>query len=242
MGYIHKVDFNIDYEYVDKHNKLTYKGFLKYLQDAATMHSNHIGYSFENLIQHGLAWLVLGWKIEIYKRPGTDEKIHVETWSTGFEKVSSCRDYKIFNSQKELIAIASSKWVLYDLKKGSLARITEEFASPYHPHYEHVFGEQIEKISEPSSEATNTYNYAIMRRDIDTNNHVHNTNYLDIAIEALPEEKYKNMNYTTVEIMYKKQALLGDKTTAMYHHEEDGDYIVIKSEDLKKLHCIVKFA
>ena len=34
MGYIFKTDFVVDYDCVDKNNKLTYKGFLKYLRDA----------------------------------------------------------------------------------------------------------------------------------------------------------------------------------------------------------------
>ena len=34
MGYHFERDFIIDYDYVDKKNKLTYKGFLKYLREA----------------------------------------------------------------------------------------------------------------------------------------------------------------------------------------------------------------
>ena len=34
MGYHFERDFIIDYDYVDKKNKLTYKGFLKYLRGA----------------------------------------------------------------------------------------------------------------------------------------------------------------------------------------------------------------
>ena len=34
MGYHFETDFIIDYDYVDKKNKLTYKGLLKYLREA----------------------------------------------------------------------------------------------------------------------------------------------------------------------------------------------------------------
>lgn len=34
MGYHCESDYIVDYDYVDKTNKLTYKGFLKYLREA----------------------------------------------------------------------------------------------------------------------------------------------------------------------------------------------------------------
>lgn len=242
MGYICKADFVVDYEYVDKYDKLTYKGFLRYLLDAGSKHSDIAGYGLKDVPKTGLVWLVLGWKLKIFDRPLSDSVIHVETWSAGSEKVCSYRDYKVYNDKNELIAIATSKWVLFNKNTNSITRITEEIVSAYSPIDEHVFDETIPKLAEPSGEVCNTYNYTIMRRDIDTNNHVHNTNYLDIALECLPQETYENMNYGMVEIMYKKQALLGDKTSSFYYHEDDGDYVVIKSEDLSKLHCIVKFS
>lgn len=242
MGYICKTDFTIDYEYVDKYNKLTYKGFLRYLLEAGSKHSDIAGYGLKDISKTGLVWLVMGWKLKIFDRPSFDSIIHVETWYTESEKVCSYRDYKMYNDKNELIAIATSKWLLFNQNTNTIARITKDIISAYNPNDEHVFDEIIPKLYEPKGEAITTYNYSIMRRDIDTNNHVHNTNYLDIAIECLPEETYENMSYNMVEIMYKTQALLGDRTTSFYYHENDGDYVVIKSKDLSTLHCIIKLS
>lgn len=40
MGYHSNSNFIIDYDYVDENNKLTYKGFLKYLREAGSIHSD----------------------------------------------------------------------------------------------------------------------------------------------------------------------------------------------------------
>ena len=242
MGFICKADYSIDYEYVDKNNKLTYKGFLKYLVDAGSKHSSIAGYGFKDVPRTNLVWLVLNWKLKIYDRPESEDKIHVETWCRGTERVYCLRDYKIYNDKHELIAIASSKWVLFNVNTKSIARITDEVVSAYNPHNENVFENPLDKLTEPTGDYVCTFDYRIMRRDIDTNNHVHNTNYLDIAIECLPKETYENLNYTTIEIMYKHQAVLGDTTKSLFFHKEDGDYVVIKSENLNKLHCIVRFS
>lgn len=242
MSYYFNTDFVIDYDYVDKTNKLTYKGFLKYLCDAGSRHSDEAGYGLKDFNRTHLVWLVLNWKLKIYKRPLSNEKIHITTWSSGADRVCSYRDYKMFNENNELICIATSKWALYDLVKGSLAKITSELIEAYHTTDEHIFENVNFKLREPDSSYISTYDYNIMRRDIDTNNHVHNSNYLDIVNEVLPENIYENLSFENIEVMYKSQALYGNSVKAFYYDCGNEHIIVIKSEDLKKLHCIIKLS
>lgn len=242
MAYYFNTDFVIDYDCVDKNNKLTYKGFLKYLREAGSQHSDEAGYGLKDFEKTHLVWLVLNWKLKIYRRPASNEKIHIVTWSAGTERVCSYRDYKIFDENNKLIAIATSKWALYDLIKGSLTRITPEIIEAYHTFDEHIFENVNFKLTEPNIPYLATYDYTVMRRDIDTNNHVHNSNYLDIANEVLPEDVYENMNFENVEVMYKNQAIYGDKTKSFYYNHENEHIIVIRSADLKKLHCIIKLS
>ena len=100
MGFICKIDYSVDYEYVDKDNNLTYKGFLKYLVDAGSKHSAIAGYGLKDIPRTGLAWLVLNWKLKIYIKPGAEDIIHIETWCRATEKVYSYRDYRIYNDKK----------------------------------------------------------------------------------------------------------------------------------------------
>lgn len=180
--------------------------------------------------------------MQIYRRPASNEKIHIETWSAGAERVCSFRDYKLYDENNNLIAIATSKWALYNLPEAHLSKITPEILEAYKTTDEHVFENVNYKLSVPDTQYLNTYDYAIMRRDIDTNHHVHNSNYFDIANELLPEEVYKNTEFSNVEIMYKNQAIYGDKTKSFYYQVGEDHYIVIKSEDLRKLHCIIKLS
>ena len=93
-----------------------------------------------------MVWLVLNWKLQIYRRPASNEKIHIVTWSAGAEKVCSYRDYKLYDENKELIAIATSKWALFNLKDETLSRITPEILEAYQTTDEHVFSEKIANL------------------------------------------------------------------------------------------------
>ena len=75
---------------------------------------------------------------------------------------------------------------------------------------------------------------------IDINKHLHNTYYLDIAKEVLPEEIALTSELNDFEIMYKKEIKLGDVVKAIYTKEDDYNYVLIKSEDETTLHAIIK--
>ena len=82
--------------------------------------------------------------------------------------------------------------------------------------------------------------YTIQRKDIDINGHVHNTYYLDFAYEILPNEIYDNCNFDNLEIMYKKETKLGETIKCFYTKIANSHYIVMKTNDEKSIHCIVR--
>ena len=82
--------------------------------------------------------------------------------------------------------------------------------------------------------------YEVKRADIDVNKHMHNLNYLKLAIEILPEEIYNNQELNNVRIMYKHQVRLGDKIKSCYSKEGEKHIASIKSEDEKILYSIIE--
>ena len=47
--------------------------------------------------------------------------------------------------------------------------------------------------------------YLIQRRDIDINGHLHNVSYLEVALEAVPEDIYKNVDFNYIKLNIKKK-------------------------------------
>ena len=61
---------------------------------------------------------------------------------------------------------------------------------------------------------------------------MHNTHYLDLAYEALPEDIYNNRPYNNLRISYKKEIKLGDKVNCYYSHIDDKHVVVMKTNDI----------
>lgn len=235
--------FEIGFRDVGKSNKLTNKALLGFLEDIAGKHSNMAGYGLNNIEKTSVTWVLLNWKVKVFNNPLYGETVLVKTWARDTQKFYTYRDFEVYNKNSELIAIATSKWALLDANSMSLIKIPDEVIAPYEIETKKVFGEEPEpnKIMIPN-EISSVANYVVQRKDIDINGHVHNVTYMDIAYEVLPEEVYKTIDCNSFEIMYKKETKLGETVKCFYSKIDNAHYIVMKTEDEKAVHCIVKLA
>lgn len=235
-------DFEISSSKVDINEEIINKGIMEILEDTATRHAESIGDGLTDREKRGTGWVVVDWKIKVIKRPKYNQTLNVLTWGREEKKCYIYRDFEIYNDENELCVIATSKWVILNLKNRKIGRISEELLKAYNPEVGvSVFdNEKLNKIKEPPNYQS-SIKYQVKRRDIDLNNHMHNVYYLDMAYEALPEEVYKNKNFDNIRIMYKKEIKLNDIIECKYTHLKDKDIVGIYSENGEILHSIVEF-
>lgn len=220
--------------------ELSNTSLLAYLEDVACMHSEIAGYGVTNIDTVKRSWILLSWKIKVIKRPKFNDILNVQTWSREIDKFYAFRDFRIYNQKKELVCIATSKWLFIDTEKEKIIKVTNDVAEKYEQEKESVFEEKdLQKLNEPEN-YENKIKYKITRNMIDVNNHLHNIYYMDIAKEVLPEELSFSNEFDNFEIMYKKEIKLGDSVKAMYSKQGDCHYVTIKNEDENFVHAIIK--
>lgn len=227
---------------VGVNNKVTNTALLSYLEDAGGIHSNLAGYGFHDIPTVKKSWVLLGWKIDLYKRPTYGDKITIRTWSRGMDRIYAYRDFEILDENREVVGIATSKWVLIDIEKGKITRLSSEVSDKYELENQQVFEEfDLEKLEE-SEEFSASTTFKISRGMIDVNNHLHNIYFMDIASEVLPEEVYQDEELMKIRIMCKKEIKLGETVKVFYNAENNEHIMTIKSFDEKNLHAIVKLS
>lgn len=238
---IFNYDYTIKYSDVGVDNKITLKSLVDTLQEAAIAHSEKAGFGVNNMDETHLAWLLLDWKVQVLSYPRSNEKITVKTWPKSFDKLYSYRDFEVYNSRNVLIAKASSKWFTVDTENKKIRKITPELVNSYgKPVSLSVFDEPFKnKLIIPEDLKLN-FNYTIQRRDLDTNNHVNNLNYIDFAFEALPDSIFDNTTFYNLEIVYKKEIKFRENINCYYSFEDNKHIITIKNKDNSIVHSIVK--
>lgn len=237
MAYIDKT-FNVVTQDVLPNGNASYKAILSFLENVACKHSDIAGYGVNDIPRTHYSWVLLNWRVKLFSTPRYGDEIKVITWSRDGNKFVTYRDFKILKNGA-VIGIASSKWALIDTEKG-LSKITDEIYDAYQPENERVFDEIDIKKMMPTDTAP-TFFYKVLRRDIDVNNHMHNTYYYDIARELLPEEAL-DVDFKNLDVTYKIGALLGETLACSITKTELGFNVTIKGKDNGNLHAVVVFS
>lgn len=212
--------------------RLSHLGLLRIMQEAAAIASDEVGFGLKDIPHTGVHWILTGWRLEIKHRPPWRAPLRLETWPRTMNGFFSDRDFLVWHGQQE-IARASSRWILVDAQTGRSTRVSDAVRAAYASQLDNleVFpNAPLPTNGKPLPNAAPSFATTVGRRDIDTNLHVNNLHYLDYAVEALPEEVYQNLP-STVEIVFRRQILLGTPIRCLYARTEDGKHQVdIQSE------------
>ena len=215
-----------NYSDLSPNGTLSNVGFLKMFQEAASCHSAFIGYGPTDSPKTNCVWIILSWKLKVFSRPEWNTKLEIKTWANIYADTFSYRDFEIYDESHNLLAIASSKWVIVDYITRHISKIPKEVSDKFNSSNKPVFGDKVNiKLKEPVNLA-NSFDYTVLRRDLDTNIHVNNLNYLRFAEEALPEDIYNKFEINNVEIMYKTEAKLNNTLSLNYSLTNDFEHIV----------------
>lgn len=230
-------DFFIGLGDIDFKNNLKIKSLLGYFEDIGGIHSNKVGYGLLDIPVKKRSWVLIAWKVKIIKRPHYSEVLRIKTWSCAIQKLYAIREFEVYNESGEKVAIASSKWVCVDTDKMSIAKIDDNIINAYESEEPRVFDDEIQKLKDPGS-YIDSCTIHITKDLIDVNKHVHNLNYIDFATQLFPYEVMQNAQ--NIEVMYKKEIKENDNIKCFYSVKENEHYVVIKSEDEKFIHAIIK--
>ena len=208
---IFKEKFKMGLADIGKDNKIKNIAILRMLENIGSYHSDVAGYGSNDIPIKKLTWILLDWKLKVLNRPKYGQTLEVHTWARFGNRFFTYRDYEIYDENKNLCAIATSKWTLVNIEEGKMSKITEEVIGSYNVEEKEVFpGEKLDRLQIPE-EFISSIKYTVIRKDIDINKHMHNLYFLDLAYEALPEDVYNNDRpFDNVRIMYKKEIKLGD--------------------------------
>ena len=219
---MYSFDSRVRYSETDEAGKLTVLGIINYMQDCSTFHSEEVGVGVQVLENRRRAWMRSSWQILIDRYPELGEEIRISTWHNESRGIHGYRNFVIRSCQGESLVRAGSVWFLYDLVKGTPARVTPEDIGPY--------GEPEPKLELPSmprrialpEQYQEGEPIPILRHHLDSNHHVNNAQYVEMARELIPEQ----LTVREIRAEYRKAAVLGDMLYPRVGKEGDNIWVV----------------
>ena len=212
-------DSRVRYSETDEEGRLTVTGIINYMQDCSTFQSEDARVGVEYLDTGHRAWLLSSWRILVDRYPKLGERLVVGTWHCSSRGIYGYRDFVIRDETGGGCVRAASVWFLYDTEKNMPIRVRPEDTEPYGDREAPLeLGPAPRKIAVPEIYETGEP-IVVARHHIDTNHHVNNAQYVDMARESIPE----GLKIREIRADYKKAAVLGD--VIIPHVSQEPDHV-----------------
>ena len=225
--YEYRENFQLKYSDVDFKDECKLSAVLALMQEVASKSADELGFGYAYTKSLNHAFMVSNISLQFEKPMRLGEVVTFKTWPLQPTKVVFGREYLI-EQDGAVIARASSRWCLIDLKTGKIALskiIDNQDYSTYNTNK--VFEEVKWKI--PTfllEEGELRFTLKIANSEYDHNMHVNNTRYADYCINCFSIAELSSVSLKNFSISYVKQAKEGDVLRFYRKKMEDGTYLV----------------
>lgn len=202
----------VGYFDVDPRLRYTATAYWRSLQNAAAGHAAALGVATEDLRKKGQTWMLSRMIVEVDRAPELGEDLVIETWpSTKLRGVRAIRDFAMKSTTGEVLARASSLWVIVDLISRKPQRIPDAIVDlRTDPGYAiPSFQDQL-----PAATPDAIRHFQAEWSDADQNEHVNNVSYVRWAVDALPQKFLESHELRSIELHYLRELMMGDTVEA----------------------------
>jgi acyl-CoA thioester hydrolase len=134
MGPIFKYNLCVQQKDIDSLGHVNNEVYLRWLIEAATAHSDSLGFHLSRYIEMGQVFVVRRHELEYLLPTYLNEDLIVETWAEKFEGARANRQYKIIRTRdSKVILTGKTLWVYIDMKTGRPMNVPENIQQAYTP-------------------------------------------------------------------------------------------------------------
>ena len=186
MNEIFSLPTQVSYRDVDRTEVLSLPGVFRLLQEAAIRHANVFETGTRGMLTRGETWVLNRMAVNVARYPRFEEALRIETWSSGIKGFKGYRDFRVYDADERCVIAGSSLWLYVSVKTKGIVRVPRELATRFPMHATEVFCPELEVLEFGMTPAgAPVWEIALRYSDVDVNEHVNNTAYLELVQTAL---------------------------------------------------------
>jgi medium-chain acyl-[acyl-carrier-protein] hydrolase len=193
-------------------------------QEVAYHHASELGLGYDDMKSRNITWVLSRMRIRMNRYPVWNDRITLETWPSGAERLFALRDFKVMDQNGEVIGLASTAWLILDIDTHRLIRpkeITDQFKMIIRD--VQMFDKPLDKISVPG-ETKLLHHHSVVYSDLDIVGHVNNVKYMEWCIDTVTSDINDQKEIRELEINFNHEALFGDRIGIYGNTQPDGEY------------------
>ena len=230
----------VRYSEIGENGLLTLPGILNYFQDCSTFQSEEVGLGIDILKEWKRIWVLSAWQVVVDRYPYMGERIKTSTWAYGFRGFMGFRNFTMETEGGERLAYANTFWTYIDAENGLPVRLEAKDTDAYRGKDGKMESKLDMEYAPRKIVLPEDYeqqdSFAVQKHHLDTNHHVNNCQYVQMALEAVEKE----LNVHQVRVEYKHSAVYNDSILPRVA-EEDNRTVVELCDPEGHIYAVVEF-
>ncbi len=206
-------------------DRITPHAFTSLIQEAASADAEALGFGAGALDPQGICWILLRTSLRFYDRPKWREKVVIDTWTNGFDRLLALREFHAAGEDGRMFARATTSWILADTRTRRPRKFEAEPDSLMARPTLSALGFPSPKIREEGHSFPE--GPAIIKfagySEIDRNRHVNNTRYIAWCLDALAETIPAGWRTAGFDINYVSEVTMGESVGIYCAASSDTD-------------------
>lgn len=203
-------EYKIHSEDIDFSGNLKFHSLCGYFFEIASQHANHLHFGYKDLKQANFYSVLSRLHVKVNRYPGFDQKIVIETWHKGVNRIFGLRDFRILDIDGHDLVLATSAWLVLERKTGRPVRpdgFTELYRSKTEHHAIKEIPDKIDPLADHDVEKLIEPGYT----DFDINLHVNAGRYIAWIQDLYSPEFYKSYQISEFQINYLNETRFDEK-------------------------------
>lgn len=194
----------------DPQHRVKPSALCRILADLAGVAFAARGMDHAYLWEHGYVFLLSRVSVRIFRVPQADEMVKASTWEREVRRAEYLRDFELHSADGDLLAAATTSWVLVSPKTRQILR-PSEFDGELLPTPERkADAPECVRLRLKEADAEQTDSRKIYYSHLDGNGHVYNAVYADLAMDALPRDLLERP-LRELQLNFCREAMLDDR-------------------------------
>lgn len=216
-----------DTDYMDQ---IHMHSLFSMMQEAASLNADIYGWGSEVLDSMDICWLLLRMSVRMTRRPAWQEKVTVETWSRGAEKIYFHREFIMYDGNKKKIGAGSSVWILANKTTHrpvrpsavlEISKVSSDLTAAMLQDPPKISPKFDKEWMSANQTGENTMVKFADFSEIDRNHHVNNTRYVAWCMDAAHNKYLDQCEILGIDINYNTEIHFGEKVVLFF--EQDAE-------------------
>jgi len=213
---------------MDSVGRMSVISLCNMFQDAAGKHAGVLGVSVHELLKDNCTWMLSRLSLNVGRYPMWGEKIKVKTWPFGIDRLFALRAFSFMDGGGKTFGDAVTAWLLINTKTRRPVRIRKylkERSSLFDEEVPDGAPVKIDDVEDCESGRPFTVRYS----DIDVNQHVNTTSYIEWMIEGAPRDVLESGSVGHLDVNFLSEAFYGDRVISACSPDKEAPGTLLHS-------------